>query len=135
VSARAGTGAGAALDGALRAMALGRLLVGAVARLSPNLTSILSGQGPSPGPEYDYMTRVFGARAIALGGGYLLAEGDARSLWQRLALFCDVADTVEGIALVRRRELPPPARAWLPALTATYAAIGTAKLVRDMSGG
>jgi hypothetical protein len=55
---------GSALDGALRGLAIGRLVVGALARLSPGLTSRLSSHGPSPGPEYDYMTRVFGARAI-----------------------------------------------------------------------
>ena len=52
-----------ALEGPLRGMAIGRIVLGVLARISPDLTSKLSGAGPSPGPEFDYMTRVFGARA------------------------------------------------------------------------
>ena len=122
------------LDGALKGLAIGRLVVGAVARLSPGLTSRLSLSGSSAGSEYDYMTRVFGARAIALGTGYLASDGDARRLWQRLAFFCDVSDTIAGVAILRRGGLPTPAAVWLTALTGTYAAIGAARVLEDVRG-
>jgi len=125
----------APLDGALRGMAIGRLVLGALARVSPNLTSRLSGAGPSPGPEFDYMTRVFGARAIALGTGYLASGGDARRLWQRLAFFCDVSDTVAGATQLRNSEMPLVARVWLVSLTGTYAAIGAARILEDTRAG
>jgi hypothetical protein len=35
------------------------------------------------------MNRVFGARAFAVGAGYLLSTDAARRLWQRLAFLCD----------------------------------------------
>lgn len=122
------------LDGALRGLAIGRLVVGAVARLSPGPTSRLSLSGPSAGPEYDYMTRVFGARAIALGTGYLASDGYARRLWQRLAFFCDVSDTIAGVAILRPGSVPTPAGVWLTALTGTYAAIGAARILEDARG-
>ena len=37
-------------------------------------------------PELEYMTRVFGVRAVALGVGYLASSGEARRLWHRLWL-------------------------------------------------
>jgi hypothetical protein len=131
-AAAATSGRESGLDGPLRGMAIGRLVLGALARVSPDLTSRLSGAGPSPGGEFDYMTRVFGARAIALGTGYLASSGDARRLWQRAAFFCDISDTVAGAAQLRNREMPLVARVWLLTLTGTYAAIGAARIVEDM---
>ena len=79
------------------------------------------------------MTRVFGIRAIALGAGYMLSEGPARRLWQRLALACDVSDTIAGVGQLRRGDVPP-ASAWaLTVMTGSYTAIGAAKLARDLS--
>jgi hypothetical protein len=134
VSAAVARGRGSALDGPLRTMALGRIVLGVISRISPDLTSRLSGAGSSPGPEFDYMTRVFGARAIALGTGYLASNGDARRLWQRLALFCDVSDTLAGAAQLRNDEVPLLARVWLLSLTGGYAAIGAARLLEDAGG-
>ena len=122
---------GGGLDRALRGMAIGRIVLGALARVSPDLTSKLSAAGPSPGAEFDYMTRVFGARAIALGTGYLASSGDARRLWQRLAFFCDVSDTIAGAAQLRNDEMPLLARVWLVGLTGGYATLGAARVLED----
>jgi hypothetical protein len=57
-------------------------------------------------PELEYMTRVFGIRAVALGTGYLASGPEARPLWHRLWLLCDAGDTVMGTQMLARGELP-----------------------------
>ena len=125
---------GGGLDRALHGMAIGRIVLGVLARVSPEATTRLSGAGGSKGPEFDYITRVFGARAIALGTGYLASEGDARRLWQRLAFFCDVSDTIAGAGQLRNEEVPLVARVWLLSLTGGYAALGAARVLEDARG-
>ena len=58
-------------------------------------------------PELEYMTRVFGVRAVALGVGYLASSGDARRLWHRLWLLCDAADTAMGAGMLASGRLSP----------------------------
>jgi hypothetical protein len=122
------------LDRALIGLAVGRLVIGAVSRLSPSLASKLAGAGQAVSPELDYMTRVFGIRAIALGTGYLASSGDARRLWQRLAFVCDVSDTIAGAGALQRGGVPASAGIGLTALTGTYAAVGAARILTDLQG-
>jgi hypothetical protein len=114
-------------------MAFGRLGLGIPARLVPRLSSWLSGLGGSASPGLDYMMRVFGIRAVALGTGYLTTTGEARMHWQRLAFMCDVSDTLAGLGHIRRRDIPLAAALGLTLLTGTYAVLGGAKIKRDMS--
>ncbi len=94
--------AGAAMKG----LALFRIVLGAASWIAPGGTSRLFGVPEQRiTNELEYMTRVFGVRAVTLGVGYLASEGDARALWHRLWLLCDTADTVMGAAMVRRGEL------------------------------
>jgi hypothetical protein len=82
-------------------------------------------------PELAYMARVFGIRAIALGAGYLVSEGEARRLWQRLAFACDISDTIAGAGHLRRGDMPPSTALPLTSMTGTYAAIGAARIALD----
>ncbi len=91
--------------------------------------------GLSPRPELDYMTRIFGARAIALGAGYLGTSGRDRRLLQRLAFLVDVVDTVGGIGHLRRGDMPRHTSEALVALTGVYAAIGATEIVQDLARG
>ena len=135
VDGTAPAGATQRVDTPLAGLAVGRLVLGTMSRLAPRATARAFGAGRAGSPELDYMTRIFGARAVALGSGYLLSRGDARRVWQRLALGVDVSDTLAGIGQLRRKEDLPRAGALATvALTGTYAAIGAAKLVRDLSG-
>lgn len=118
-------------DGPLLALAAGRLWLGALGRLAPRRTAILLGAGAAATPELDYMTRVFGVRAIALGAGYLTSEGAARRRWQRLAFMCDVSDTLAGVGHLRRRDIPRGSGLALTALTGAYAVVGGLKLLRS----
>ena len=120
------------LDRALTGMALGRLALGAASRLSPRATAGPLGAAGRMTPELDYMTRVFGARAIALGLGFLSARGPDRDRWQRLAFGVDVSDTLAGLAQLRRGEGDAGMGVALTALTGTYALLGGAKVLRDL---
>ncbi len=57
--------------------------------------------------ELEYMTRVFGVRAVALGVGYLASSGDGRRQWRLLWLLCDAADTAMGAGMLARGRLSP----------------------------
>ena len=125
---------GDGLAGPLRGLAVGRLVLGAAGRLAPHATARAFRADDPDSAELAYMTRVFGARAIALGSGYLLSRGEARRTWQRLALGVDVADTIAGVGHLRRRDIAAPKALALTALTGAYAAIGAARLARDLAG-
>lgn len=119
---------------ALVGLALGRIALGAPSRLAPRATARAFGAGRAANPELDYMTRVFGIRAVALGLGWLTSEGAARRRWQRLAFMCDVSDTVAGIGHLRRRDLPRPQALATTALTGGYALVGALRVARDLRG-
>lgn len=119
------------LDRALAGLALGRLALGAPSRLAPRGMARAFGAGRGASPELDYMTRVFGIRAIALGLGWLSSEGAARRRWQRLAFMCDVSDTLAGIGHLRRRDLPRAPALATTALTGAYALVGALRVARD----
>ena len=79
-------------------------------------------------PALEYMTRVFGVRAVALGLGYLSSSGDARRLWHRLWLLCDAADTAMGVGMVARRADRPKLGVSALATTAPAMALDVAAL-------
>jgi hypothetical protein len=113
----------------LAGMALGRIALGTASRVAPGRTA--RSLGVTSGPELDYMTEIFGARAVALGAGYLSTRGDARRRWQRLALAVDLSDTLAGLARLRRGDGPLGAVLALSLLTGGYATVGALKLARD----
>jgi hypothetical protein len=125
----------APLERALVGLALGRVALGAPSRLAPRAMARAFGVGRAASPELDYMTRVFGIRAIALGLGWLSSDGAARRRWQRLAFMCDVSDTLAGIGHLRRRDLPRASALATTALTGGYALVGALRLARDLKPG
>jgi hypothetical protein len=103
------TGLDKAIETGLLSMAIGRLTGGAASRVSPSGTARFFGAATERSPELDYVVRVCGIRAMALGLGYLSTTGDARRRWQQLALLCDISDTVAGIGdLVRATSRAAP---------------------------
>jgi hypothetical protein len=109
-------------DTALVGMAVGRIVLGALALAAPRATARLFRMAPKP--DLTYMTRIYGGRAIALGLGYLTEPPVHRGRWHRLGLFVDTADTLAALAHLRRRDLPRPAVLAAGALTGTYMLIG-----------
>jgi hypothetical protein len=110
-------------------LAAGRIVLGAWALASPG--SLVRSFGMSSSPSHSYLTRIFGARAIALGAGYLTEPPAGRRRWHRIALFVDTSDTVTALGHLVRRDVPTRAAAALAALTGGYALVGAARLVRD----
>lgn len=107
---------------ALAALAWGRIGLGAASLVSP--TGLSRAFGVAHSPETAYLTRIYGARAIALGAAYLLAGPAERRRLQLLSLGVDVSDTLTGAGHLARRDSEPRAMVALTALTGGYALVG-----------
>lgn len=115
------------LDPLLAGMAVGRIVLGVLGLLTPRALVRMFGLRPSP--ELTYLTRVFGARAVALGAGYLTEPPGQRRRWHRLGLFVDTADTMGAVAHLVRKDLPRPAVLGLGGLTGGYMLTGAVRLI------
>ncbi|MDD7815145.1 hypothetical protein PP713_21525 [Mycobacterium sp. CSUR Q5927] len=114
---------------ALSLMALGRVILAVISLVAPRgFAKIL---GVTPSPELTYMTRIYGARAFAMGLGYLTSGTKERRRWRRLGLVVDTTDTVNGFGHLVRRDLPLRAALSMVALTGTYAAIGATNVATE----
>jgi hypothetical protein len=116
---------------ALRGLALGRIVLGAAALAAPD--ALARAFGIHPTPELRYMTRIFGARGMVLGLGYLTASPADRPRWQRLALLVDTIDTAHGTAHIARNDVPRTASLPLVLLTGSYMSLGAARLAQDLT--
>lgn len=110
-------------------LARGRVALGAAAFVAPGLLSRLVGGHRGVDANRDYIARMFAAREIALGAGYLLSKGESRTLWGRLGLVVDSLDTVNSVQ--SRGRLPLWATAGLVAVTGGCTALGAAKVAKD----
>ncbi len=79
-------------------LAIGRIAVGTVALLSPNLAAKLFLLDPAANRSLPYMTRMFGSREIALGGLTLASSGEARRVLVQVGIAVDGADAFTGVA-------------------------------------
>ncbi len=121
------------LAGALRGLAIGRIVLGIASLAAPNLLA-KAGRVPAA-PELTYMTRIFGIRAMALGLGlgYLTSAASERFRWQRLALMVDITDTTHGALHLVRGDLPRATAAAMVALTGGYMSVGATRLIKDLT--
>ncbi|SHQ88110.1 Aspartate carbamoyl transferase [Mycobacteroides abscessus subsp. abscessus] len=119
------------LAGALRGLAIGRIVLGIASLAAPNLLA-KAGRVPAA-PELTYMTRIFGIRAMALGLGYLTSAASERFRWQRLALMVDITDTTHGALHLVRGDLPRATAAAMVALTGGYMSVGAIRLIKDLT--
>jgi hypothetical protein len=120
------------VDDLMLGLARGRVALGVAAFALPGLTVRLMGMGKAADPGRDFVTRMFAAREIALGAGYLLSAEPNRRSWARLGLAVDGLDTLN--ALRSRRGLPLWVAAGATAVTGGCAALGAAKVGRDIIG-
>jgi hypothetical protein len=108
-----------------------RIALGAASWIAPNAVSRVFGVlDERATPELEYMTRVFGVRAVALGAGYLASSKEGRRLWHRLWLLCDAADTVMGARMIASGRLTPKLGVSALATTAPATALDIAALAR-----
>lgn len=116
----------------MKQLAAFRIFLGAFAWVAPRLMNRIFGvPRADDSAALDYMNRVFGVRAIALGAGYLLADAEGRRLWHRLWLLCDAADTTMGTAMVARGQLTGITAFQALTITGGAMAIDLAALARE----
>jgi hypothetical protein len=118
------------VDDLMVQVARGRVALGVAALTVPGLTVRLMGLGRGTDHGRDVVTRMFAAREIALGAGYLLSGDPHRKLWARLGLVVDALDTATAVR--SRKGLPLWASAGATAVAGTAAAVGAAKVARDL---
>ncbi|MEV5825152.1 hypothetical protein AB0L25_06200 [Spirillospora sp. NPDC052242] len=111
-------------------LARGRVALGVAAFAAPALTVRAMGMGRGADGGRDFVTRMFAAREIALGAGYLLSGEEGRKLWARLGFGVDSLDVVTGLR--GRKRVPLWAAAGALAVSGSAAAIGAAKVARDV---
>ncbi|RBO96639.1 hypothetical protein DFR74_101655 [Nocardia puris] len=116
----------------MRALAYGRIALGLAALAAPRRSARLARVHPTP--ELTYMTRIYGARALALGLGYLTASPTDRPRWHHLALMVDALDTTTGGTELTRGTLPRGLAAGFTGLTGAYLAVGAFQLAGARRG-
>lgn len=83
-----------------------RVVVGTSAWFAPKTLMTVIGMDPFANPQAAYMSRLFGVRDLTLGLGLLASRGDARRVWWRLGILCDLVDAAAGVVSGRHGELP-----------------------------
>lgn len=79
-------------------LSIGRILVGLVSLLSPDLAARLFLLDARANRSLPYMTRMFGSREIALGALTLTSSGAARRRLVQVGVAIDGADALTGLA-------------------------------------
>ena len=113
---RVGTTRVPAMNPAL-GLAAARVVIGGVALAAPDQGARLFRLDPVGNPQLTYMTRLFGAREVAIGAAALLARGRTRQALVMAGVAVDVADSAAGWRPARtapwtaaRRTCSPPPR-------------------------
>lgn len=78
-------------------LSLGRIVIGAAAVADPARTAKAMGLDPLTNPQAAFVTRLFGAREIALGAATLVASGRGRAGLVLLGVGVDAADAYAGL--------------------------------------
>jgi hypothetical protein len=86
--------------------------------------------GFEPDRNQFYVGRLAGSRQVALAAGTALSEGDARWLWLRLGLACDVLDTLAAASAGIKRDQPPKQATGAAAATLVEAILSTLALAK-----
>ena len=90
------------------ALAAGRVAIGAVALLFPTVAARLFMLKVASNPQLPYMTRLFAAREIAVGGLTLTAPESARTSMVGLGMAIDGSDAIAGFAAARSGAVSKP---------------------------
>ena len=111
-----------------------RLVLGSVSWFMPKFFMASIGMDPFANPQARYMSRLFGVRDLVLGIGVVATHGDARRLWWKLGMVCDLGDAAAGVVSARHGELPENRRTLnglLAAAGLVGAGLGAAALAGD----
>lgn len=128
----------AGLRRAFAAAAVGRILLGATAFAYPASQTRMNGVPDHMlSTELKYLIRIFGARALALGIGYLSSDEPNRRRWQYIGLMVDTLDNINALLELRHlRRGDPRVRSLLSlmAVTGPYAMLGAAGALQRRCG-
>ncbi len=109
-------------------LAYGRIAVGALSLLSPQLAARMFLLNPKANPQMSLITRMFGSREIVLGGLTLAASGAARRQLVQIGVAVDSADIATGLIGTVNGSVPKPAGLVLTAVAAGAVATGVMEL-------
>ena len=107
-----------------KVIAAARVAIGAVALLFPAQAARLFLLNVRSNPQLTYMTRLFAAREIAVGGLTLAAPENARTQMVSLGMAIDGSDAVAGIAAARSGIVSKPVGVLLTAAALGAVAAG-----------
>jgi hypothetical protein len=112
-------------------ISLGRIIIGISAFLAPELTARLFGLSPAGNPHLPYMSRLFGAREVAVGAITLASRGSARRNLTVVGMAIDASDAVTGVTELQQKRIPLTAAALLVGAATGAVVSGGLALVRN----
>jgi hypothetical protein len=105
-----------------------RAPVGLGAWFTPRLAGKMFGLDPDNNPQSPYLARLFGVRDLVLAVGLQNSSGEARRLWLRLGLVCDLADAAAALLAGRDGSVSRGTTVLLTAPAVAGAALGARAL-------
>jgi hypothetical protein len=114
-------------------LSLGRIIIGIGAFVAPELTAKLFGLTPETNAHLPFMSRLFGAREVAVGAVTLVAKGDARRKLAMVGVAVDAADATNGVLELQSKRVPVLAGAMMAGVASGAVAAGVLGLVRGRS--
>lgn len=88
-------------SGALKSLIMGRMAFGVAIWAFPGPVGKAFGVDMTRDPLAIYLSRLMGARDVALAWELSVTEGDAQRNWLLACMVCDAADTLAAIAAGR----------------------------------
>lgn len=111
-------------------LSLGRIAIGTGALIDPDATARLFGLDPETNPQLRAMSRMFGAREVALGAVTLVARGRLRRNLVLVGIAVDGADALTGALELGEDAVPRSAAGVLSAVALGAVGSGVASLAR-----
>jgi hypothetical protein len=105
-----------------------RAAIGVGAYTAPNLTGRLFGLDPDANPQAAFVSRLFGARDLALAAGTLGSDGATRRQWLAIGMACDAADALAAYLAGRDGTLPKYAAVLAGGTALSAVAVGAVAL-------
>ncbi|GAB4003620.1 DUF4267 domain-containing protein [Nocardioides ultimimeridianus] len=90
-------------------LSLGRILIGICAFVAPELAAKAFGLAPATNPHLPFMTRLFAAREIAVGGLTLASSGNTRRTLAMVGVAIDASDAATGALELQANRIPKTA--------------------------
>ncbi|GAB2977309.1 DUF4267 domain-containing protein [Nocardioides montaniterrae] len=112
-------------------LSLGRIVIGIGAFFAPELTARIFGLSPETNAHLPYMSRMFGAREIAVGAITLTATGEARTRLAMVGVAIDAADATNGLLELKSKRVPVLAGGMLAVVASGAVASGVLALVKN----